>query len=196
MINVQVESQQFAFPDGWRVGKVDDWSFYRNQFQNLLNGIRLPCPQCGAELRCKHCDTAKIAGGKSVDLLAITPDGHVWLIEVKDYRQFKRTKAINLADEVALKVRDTLSILLAASFQANHPQERELARLVAQAQKLHVVLHLEQPANPSKIRPLSVSPVHVLQRLRQLVKAVAPHPHLHPNPATSVDWIVTEINQR
>lgn len=80
----------FQFPDEWQVTKFDQWSFCRKQFQYV----------CG--------------GSKSLDILAIGPHRSLWLIEIKDYRRHRRTKAIDIADEVAFKVRDTLAALLPA----------------------------------------------------------------------------------
>ena len=80
----------FCFPDDWQVTKFDGWSFYRNQFQQV----------CG--------------GAKAIDILALAPDYCLWLIEVKDYRQQRRAKTIELTDEIAYKVRDSLAALVAA----------------------------------------------------------------------------------
>ena len=74
----------FSFPDGCHAGKCDGWSHYRNQFQ------------------------AVAGSSKAVDILCIAGDTS-WLIEIKDYRQYPRTKAIDIADELAMKVRDTLA---------------------------------------------------------------------------------------
>ena len=192
MISVDVDTQRFDFPDDWQVSKPDGWSFYRNQYQRLLNGVRLPCPRCGAELRCSHCNTAQNAGGKAIDLVAVAPNGTVWLIEVKDYRRHRRTKAIDLADEVALKIRDALAAILAAAFNATVPGQRTHAQLAIRGVSLRVVLHLEQPTNPSKLFPQSVSSAAVEQRLRQLVKAIDPHPFvLNSTAMNNVAWTVT-----
>lgn len=52
MVPITVENLRFNFPDGWQASKLDDWSFYRNQFQRL-SGIRLVCGEdgCGKELK-------------------------------------------------------------------------------------------------------------------------------------------------
>ena len=93
----------FQFPDGWLVTKFDAWSFYRNQFQKL----------CG--------------GTKAIDMLAIASNRCVWAIEVKDYRVHPRTKTIELTDEVAYKVRDSLAALVAARIKANDPEEKAMS---------------------------------------------------------------------
>ena len=53
-----------------------------------------------------------------MDILAQDPAATLWLLEIKDYRRSPRTKAIGLADEVALKVRDSLALLVAAAMSA------------------------------------------------------------------------------
>ena len=87
----------FTFAADAEASKYDDWSFYRNQFQ-------------------QGCFT----DNKAVDLLCEL-NRSAWLIEVKDYRAHARTKAVDLADEVAIKVRDTLAGLVAARVGANDP---------------------------------------------------------------------------
>lgn len=168
----------FTFEDGWRAEKLDEWSYYRNQFQKLGSGLRQTCSKCGAELRCGACKTLKTAGLKCVDFLALDPGNCCWLIEVKDYRQQRRTKTIALPDEIALKVRDTLAALLGATGGANDRDERSLARDAVRTFRFRVVLHLEQPAKHSKLFPRAIDPADVLQRLKQLLRSVDPHPQV------------------
>src|SRR5690554_4434345 len=88
----------FTFADGVEPSQYDEWAFYRNQFNAV----------CG--------------GTKAVDFVCLDGD-QLWLIEVKDYRRHRRTKLVDLGDEVAAKVRDTLAGLLAASCNANEAEE-------------------------------------------------------------------------
>jgi hypothetical protein len=91
----------FDFSAGWEIAKLDDWSFYRNQFQRVCKGT------------------------KAVDILAIEPGlGCVWCIEVKDYRRNRRSKSLSVAEEIACKVRDSLAMLAAARVNANDAVER------------------------------------------------------------------------
>lgn len=142
----------FAFADGWLAEKYDEWSHYRNQFNSV----------CG--------------GTKAIDMLAIEPQGCCWLLEVKDYRRHRRTKTINLAEEVARKVRDTLAGLVSAQFHANDAGEMAAARRALRSKGIRVVLHLEQPTKPSRLFPRAIDPADIRQRLRQLIKAIDPHP--------------------
>jgi hypothetical protein len=152
MATVPVEELDFEFSDDWHVTKFDDWSFYRHHFQSAAGGC------------------------KAVDLLAIEPKVCLWSIEVKDYRQHKRIKTIDLAQEVAVKVRDTLAALLAASVNANDASEKQFAHRAVRCSRLRVVLQLEQPAKHSKLHPRAIDPANVRQKLRQIVQAVDPHP--------------------
>lgn len=168
---VIVEGQlAFHFPEDWQASKLDQWSFYRNQFANV----------CG--------------GAKAIDILAIAPGrASIWQIEVKDYRQHPRTKVINLADEVAQKVRDSLAALVAAKANANTDHEKELAALALQCSKVRVVLHLEQPAKPSKLFPKSIDSAKVEQELKRLIKAIDPHPLVvETGRMRSCQWSVDE----
>lgn len=152
MQRFNVDGLNFDFPDDWQVGKYDDWSFYRNQFITIKDGI------------------------KSLDLLAVDPNKTAWLIEVKDYRLHPRTKPSALGIEVAYKVFDTLAAIIPAKIHATHSDEKQLACAVSASLKLRVVLHLEQPAKHSKLRPRAINPADVQQKIRQLLKPVDAHP--------------------
>ena len=142
----------FSFPSDWNVSKYDDWAFYRKQF------LRLADP-------------------KAIDILAI--DSHnqqAWLIEVKDYREHRRTKPIDLSMEIAVKMRDSLAGLTCAGMNANDADEKQLAHDAITAGRFRVVLHLEQPLKHSKLFPRAIDPADITQKLRRLVKAIDPHP--------------------
>ena len=94
-----VDGLNFDFPDDWIVSKYDAWSFYRNRFKGISDGI------------------------KALDLLAVSPTGTAWLIEVKDYRHHRRTKPSKLADEVRQKVLDTLAAILPAKMNGDVDRE-------------------------------------------------------------------------
>ena len=143
---------KFIFPDGWSVSKYDEWIYYRKQFINI----------CG--------------GAKAIDVLGIEKKECCWLLEVKDYRQHRRTKTLHLADEVAMKIRDTVAGLVGAQFYSTDDTERRAARQAVRVKNIRVVLHLEQPAKHSTLFPRAINPSVVLQRLKQLIKAVDPHP--------------------
>jgi len=143
---------KFDFPDDWHVSKYDDWSFYRNRFCKMWNGI------------------------KSLDLLAIESEKTAWLIEVKDYRTHQRTKPIDIADEVAHKVFDTLAAILPTKVNTDDEIEKLIAHKISKATQLRVVLHLEQPATNSKLFPRAIKPADVKQKLRQLLKPIDAHP--------------------
>lgn len=158
----------FNFPAGCQASKYDDWSFYRNQFQAFGNG------------------------SKAIDFLCTEGDTS-WLIEVKDYRQHPRTKAIDVADELAIKVRDTLAGLASAAKAANEALERQHARQALARRRWRVVLHLEQPATISKLRPKPIDEAALLLKLRtKQFKAVDPHPIIcdRSNLPHSVPWTV------
>ena len=148
MTELEEGDRTFLFPDYCEASKYDEWVFYRQQFQSMAGG------------------------SKAVDLLCIE-DGATWLIEVKDYRRHPRTKAIDLCDEVARKVRDTLAGLAAASANATSVGERETARRALATQRWRVVLHLEQPDVHSRLRPRAFDVANVLSKLREKVRLKA-----------------------
>lgn len=154
MPTVVVDGLSFTFPHGWEVSKYDEWAYYRNQFARMWNEI------------------------KAIDLLAVSPDQCVWFIEVKDYRQHQRTKPSDLSEEVAKKVFDSAAGVLAASKNANDLVERHVAKSACKGAVLRVVLHLEQPAKHSKLRPRAIDPAAVQQKLRRLLKPMDAHPRV------------------
>ena len=176
MTAITVEGLTFNFPNGWRTAQFDEWGFYKNQFQRIGNA-RLPCSdeKCDGEICCARCGKTRVAGNKGIDILAIEKTSCCWCIEVKDYRLHRRTKTIDLADEVALKIRDSLAALAAARANAVG-DEKTMANAALTCPRLRVVLHLEQPLKHSKLFPRAIAPANVLQRLKQLIKAIDPHP--------------------
>lgn len=158
----------FSFPVGCQASKYDDWSFYRNQFQPVANG------------------------SKAIDILCVEGDKS-WLIEVKDYRQHPRTKAIDIADELAIKVRDTLAGLASAAKKANQAHERQHARQALANRRWSVVLHLEQSATARRLRPRAIDTAALLQKLRtKKLKAIDAHPVLcdRNNLPHNIPWTV------
>ena len=179
----------FTFPNGWEASEADKWSFYRNQFERYFDGVRLACRRCNANVRCRECNAAKTIGAKAIDILAIAPGPVAWLIEVKDYRRNRRTKAIDLADEVAVKVRDSLAMFVAASKNANDASEKTAAIAVGRSSAIRVVLHVEQVQKPSSLFPQAINPANIKQRLRRLLKFVDPHLSV-VDCRSSTDWTV------
>ena len=160
---------RFRFQNSWTAEKLDDWVYYKNQFQQV----------CG--------------GSKAVDILAFKHQRCLYLIEVKDYRQFPRTKPSELAGEIAEKVRDSLAMLSAARCNAlDH--EQTTAEQSLQSKQIQVVLHLEQPRKPSRLNGTVFKPADLIQKLKQLLKAIDPHPKVvslqEPN---NVPWRVEAI---
>ena len=159
---------QFNFDQSCLAEKYDDWSFYRNQFQST----------CGS--------------AKAIDMICLSKNIS-WLIEIKDYRQHKRTKPQDLGDEVALKVRDTLAGLVAAKMKANDSNEKTFAKRVLQSKAIRVVLHLEQPVKHSRLFPLAIDPASVLQSLKRQLRAIDAHPRVvnQNNLSATMNWTVT-----
>jgi len=171
MATLREQGQSFEFPDSWDVTKFDEWSFYRGQFSKLA-AAKLNCSSCEAEVRCANCNSQRVAGTKGVDFLAIESDDVYWQIEVKDYRQTRQASFVFLADEVALKVRDTLACLVVARTNSNDTDEQRIAKRAIGCKRLHVVLHLEQPQPSSRLDTKARRAALAQQRLRQLIKAI------------------------
>ena len=158
----------FNFPDGSTASKYDDWSHYKNQVQQL-------CGSC-----------------KAVDIV-FAEASIAWLIEIKDFRQHARTKVIDLGDEIAQKVRDTVVGLVSAKQSANNLDERNCARRLLRANQIRVVCHLEQPARTSRLRPRAIEPANLVLKLKTLIKAIDSHPTVVDSQSLSgsMNWTVT-----
>lgn len=140
----------FTFDVGCEVGEYDAWSFYRRSFQNAAGG------------------------SKGVDFVCVC-EGVAWLIEVKDYRLHPRGNPIDLCDEVAVKVRDTLAGLAAAATNAEDANEKEIARRALDPnRRWRVALHLEQPEKRTKLWATVPDPSKAQQKLRQNLRFVDP----------------------
>lgn len=169
MREIKVDGITFAFPAGWNTSKYDDWQYYRRHFARMEKGI------------------------KGVDLLAINPDGtELWLIEAKDFRRELRKKELPLHKEIFAKVRDTLAALLPAAVNANDDSEKNFAITALTAKKIHVVFHGEQPARPSRLFPQSYTQADLLQKLKEMLRAIDPHPRVacSGNMPSAIPWQV------
>ncbi|BDA19416.1 hypothetical protein KAM345_033300 [Aeromonas caviae] len=158
----------FTFPAEALVCKYDETSFYRNQFIKMADGI------------------------KAMDLAYV--DGQTfWLIEVKDYRVHQRTKSIDLVDEMAGKLRNTLAGLWAAKCNANDQGEKRFATAAIKAQKIRVVLHLEEAAHASRLAPTKSLSAGLQQKMKQRLKSVDAHPCLVDQRSLipAMNWTVT-----
>lgn len=144
---VKVDTLTFTFPAGWVAEKFDDSNFYRNQFSRQFNGI------------------------KAIDLLALSPEGTAYFIEVKDSRHPNAIKPSDLADSIAKKVMMTLAALLPAKHRANEPMEKVFAANILGCLDYKVIAHLEVP----RADQLGIDPANVQMKLRQLLRAVDCH---------------------
>ena len=167
MTEIREGDLTFSFPDHCRARKYDKWVFYRNQFQSVAGG------------------------SKAVDILCLEDDA-AWLVEIKDYRKHPRTKSIALCDEVAIKVRDTLSGLAAASANANDADEQAIARRALARRRWRVALHLEQPNVASRLRPRAIDPASMKSKLGKGLKAIDAHPTVvdRRRPHPGIPWTV------
>ncbi len=149
--SIDIDGRNFSFPEGWRVLKYDDSSFHRNQFQSFAGG------------------------SQAVDAIAISPSMECWLIEVKDYRQSRRSKPESVFSEVADKVRATLAGLATARVRANDAGERHFCDGALHVKNLRVVLHLDQPNHSSRLFRQVIDPRTAVTQLRRELRAVDPH---------------------
>jgi len=149
--NLSVDGFDLEFPEGWTVGKFDDWKFYRERFFKVRDHL------------------------KAMDVIAVCPDRVVYLIEFKDYRGRKREKAETVEEEFIGKSLSTLAALLPAKCNAREAQEQTLAGKALSATKLRLVLHLEQSKPGNKLFPPVTEAAALTQKLRNKLKSIDPH---------------------
>ena len=172
MCNIIEGKLKFIFPKDWLAEKMDDSPFYRKHFQSF-------------------------ADNKCVDIASFQANGgELWLIEVKDYRINRHTKTLDLFDELALKVRDSLALLFLAKSKPE-VSSFNFAQKAADKPKIRVVLHLEQTAKPSKLYPHIVERDNARRKLAQTVRVVDPHPLFCEMSAMprNCPWVVETISE-
>lgn len=165
MTELQEGALQFTFPSKVTASKYDEWTHYRKHLTIL----------------------------KAVDFVCYDPGpATTWLIEVKDYRAHSRTKPSELADEICQKVVHTLAGLVSARINAHHDSEKALADSVVGSRKLRVVVHLEQPSKPSRLKPRVIEPADLVQKLKPMLKAFDPRLKVcsKDKPVAGAPWTV------
>ncbi|WP_165226835.1 hypothetical protein [Aquisphaera insulae] len=168
MISITEGRLTFDFPDGWNAMKYDAWTYYIRSFQSVGGGC------------------------KGVDLVAFPSSSRdcLWLIEIKDYEVAPRQKNLELVEEIVIKVRDTLAGLAAARWRATKEDEAGFASLALQCRDVKVVLHLEQPRNPTRLHPTEDVSKLVL-KLKERLRAIDNHPRIASlNDGRSFGWTV------
>lgn len=119
---------------------------------------------------------------KAMDVVAVEHPAApttTWLIEAKDYRPAyppKQSRIKRLPETVAMKVEDTLLGLEAAAMNATVASEKHHASIAVAAPTKRVVLHLEPHVGPHTALFPRRFEASVLQKLKQLVKAIDPNP--------------------
>lgn len=151
-LTVDVDGMTLAMPAGWWVWKYDDSAFHRNQFQSFAEG------------------------SKAVDAVALGADGALWLIELKDYRQHRRTKPSSVFAEMAFKVRSTLAGLAVARRRANDSGEKTRAQQAMDCTQIRIALQVAQSAKPSRLFPQVLEPMDAQMQLKRTVGVVDAHP--------------------
>jgi hypothetical protein len=173
---LQVESFQFTFNPDVAAQCYDQWQHYRNIWNT---------------------------GGrnqKAVDVIAVenpAAPAATWLIEAKDFRVVtdppKPSHIAGLAETVASKAEDSLAGLAHAAANASVVLEKNHAAIAMASPTKRIVLHLEPHTGPHTALFPAGFPASVLQKLRQLVKAIDPNPlilNIANTPAAGVPWVV------
>ena len=81
--------------------------------------------------------------------------------------------------------------MLPAKLNANDEKEKQIANKVIASRKVRIVLHLEQPAKHSKLRPRAINPADIELKLRQLLKPIDTHPLVAERSSMrNLPWIV------
>ncbi|MSQ72715.1 MAG: hypothetical protein EXR27_15710 [Betaproteobacteria bacterium] len=139
-------------------------------------------------------------GQKAVDVVAVDgmPPSTAWLIEAKDFRVItnppKSSNIAGLAELVADKASHTLAGLADAGSNAAVPGEKRLAIDAIACASRRIVLHLEPHTGAHTTLFPTGFAASVLQKLRQLVKAIDTSPfvlNIANTPMSGVPWTVS-----
>jgi hypothetical protein len=157
---------RFEFPADWSVLRPGEASFYKKHFQGF----------CG--------------GSKETDFVLKSGDGDWYLLEVTDYTTDRRTKPLDLVEELSIKVRDTLSLLLAgaANDVTGHEGVGAFARGGGMPSKIRVVLHLEQPNKLSRMFAGVTLEANFQDKLRKSLRCVDSHPRVVSTTSPNLPW--------
>jgi hypothetical protein len=103
---------------------------------------------------------------------------------------------MQIADEVALKVRDTLGAVLAAKTRATDANEKQFAEAAVSCTSFRIVLHIDLPARRSAGQPDPIKiRADLRQRLVQLAKSVDAHPLVvGVDDTAKVPWSVNQLS--
>jgi hypothetical protein len=137
---LKVEKQCFEFGDRWSVAfKYDDSGFYRNGPERLKG-----------DLVERSSITAKVVpqATRAVDVIGVHATDGLFFLEAKDFRGHRIANRHRIegevALEVALKVRDTVTALIGAARKGvNEFPAEDVSAHLAQGKKVSVVLWLE-----------------------------------------------------
>jgi len=153
---------QFTFPPSWYVVKYDDSIFYKQKIQKIKLG--------------KDAEGKDLGDPKAMDYIALSPDGKLWLIEVKDFRGHRIENKLRLASkelirEVIKKTLDTLAGLWISHY-LNDDNLSKFTSGLSPDNHIRVVLWLEEDPNKSRLNPNNKSHIDLLQELRKNLKGI------------------------
>jgi len=177
MPTLQVDTLTFDFDPTVAAGIYDKWQHYTTVWN------------------------ANPGGQRAVDVVAVDgvpPKSTAWLIEAKDFRVItnppKPSNISGLAQFVADKATHTMAGLAHASSHAAVPAEKKLATDALASASQRIVLHLEPHTGArSALFPAGFA-ASVLQKIRQLVKAIDSNPlvlNIANTPMAGVPWTVS-----
>jgi len=115
-------------------------------------------------------------GNKECDFIAFnTKTKELWLIEVKDYRGTRRTKPSSLADEFALKCRDSIGCLYAIKLSTlAQNEEKTMISPMMDAKTIRCVLHVEQ-TRYNRLFPSVIDPKALRDSTKKRLRPLDPH---------------------
>lgn len=139
---------RFEFGASWRhVLKYDAAPLYREGIEGLKG--KAACDLCLGELSCERCHHKPTIDARAVDIVG-NHGGHLYFIEIKDFRRRGAPKPAVLATEVARKVRDTLAGLIGALHGPSAAGIRPLVAPVVERPP-RIILWLEEEMDPRRI---------------------------------------------
>lgn len=157
MTKLQEGGISYEFPEGFLVVRLEAFTYYNKHWQHFAEIV-------GGE------------GNKECDFIVFdTVSKALWLFEVKDYRGATRTKPSELADEFALKCRDSIGCLLAIkTSNLAQDEEKTLIAPMIGAKTIRCVLHVEQGVR-SRLFPSVIDPKALIDSTKKRLRPLDPH---------------------
>ena len=165
---IEIQERNLTFSFKFNAIKFDDSQYYREHFCKIKKGIA------------------------AVDILAVNDDIS-YLIEIKDYTHpdTENLTMTNLVEAIVSKVIFTLAAILPMKNNANNLNEKQIAALFSQSNRVNVFFHIELPPPRNSLKQSCYDLKEIEGLLKKKLKPIDAHPKVVSKTSKNLSWIVT-----